>query len=260
MAFDFQGYRVAVAGGSRGIGRAIAEGLAREGAAVTIVGRSQANLDKATGELRAAGHRVLGLVAEATDQAQVDAAVARTNQEFGSVDILVNNAGETTLGPITAQDPQVWWHVVDVNLRGPYLFCRAALPHMLRTGWGRIINIGSANGKVGRTNSSAYCAAKHGLIGLTRALALEVADKGITVNAVCPGWVRTDFTEQSFQIRAKLQGITVAEMEKMALERIPQHVAMSPDDIVGSVLFFASKGAAHTTGDAMNVSAGLVMH
>jgi NAD(P)-dependent dehydrogenase (short-subunit alcohol dehydrogenase family) len=248
-----------ITGASRGIGRAIALGLAGEGAAVAIVGRTQEALDQAVAELRALGARAVGIRADLGRMDEVEPAVAAAARELGTIDILVNNAGDNQLARFEQVDPDAWWSQVELNLRSPALACRAALPLMLRGGWGRIINIASVNGKRGVNYSSAYCAAKAGLLGLTRALAVEYAEKNITINAVCPGFVKTQLTDRLTAQRTELFNVTADTVLQATLRNIPQKVVMTPDEIVPAVLFLASDGAIRTTGEALNVSAGMVM-
>jgi NAD(P)-dependent dehydrogenase (short-subunit alcohol dehydrogenase family) len=248
-----------VTGASRGIGRAIALGLAAEGASVAIVGRTQETLDRTVSEIAARGVKAFGIRADLGVMSEVEGAVETAARELGSVDILVNNAGENELGRFEEIPHDVWWQQVELNLRSPALASRAVIPKMLAKKWGRIINIASVNAKRGVNFSSAYCAAKAGLLGLTRALAMEYAQKGITVNAVCPGFTKTDLTDKLTQQRMKLFNVPAETVLQATLRNVPQNVVMTPEDIVASVLFLASDGAVRTTGEALNVSAGMVM-
>ncbi|MBA3455334.1 MAG: 3-hydroxybutyrate dehydrogenase [Deltaproteobacteria bacterium] len=260
MTTQLEGKTALVTGAGRGIGRAICIALAREGAAVAAVARTRDEIESVAAEIRAAGGRAIALVADVTKDDQILASVDAARKELGSVDILVNNAGDNILGRIEEQDPEVWWQQIVVGLRAPYLYSRAVIPAMREKKWGRIINISSVNGKKGAELCSAYCTAKHGVIGFTRALALEVAKSNITVNAVCPGYVRTSLTDRTMSQRTDMFGTTREAMEQMALKTIPQGVVMTPEEIAPSVIFLASEAAARITGEAMNVSAGLVMH
>ena len=249
-----------VTGAGRGIGRAICTALAREGAAIVAVARTGDQIDGVADEIRGAGGRALAVVADVTRDDEILASVETATRELGGVDILVNNAGDNILGRIDQQDPEIWWNQIIVGVRGPYQYCRAVIPGMRAKNWGRIINISSVNGKKGAELCTAYCTAKHGIIGFTRALALELAKTNITVNAVCPGYVRTALTDRTMGQRQKMFNLTPEAMEQNALRQIPQGVVMEPDEIAPSVVFLASPGAQRITGEAMNVSAGLVMH
>jgi meso-butanediol dehydrogenase / (S,S)-butanediol dehydrogenase / diacetyl reductase len=260
MADTLQGRVALVTGGGRGIGRSVALAFAREGAAVAVVARTATEVESVAAECRALGGRALAVIADCSVEADIGRAMTAVASGLGPVDILVNNAGANVLGRIGEMDPAAWWQQLEINLRGPYLCSRAAIPGMVERKWGRVINVSSVAGKVGMQFATAYCAAKHGLIGFTRALALEVADRGVTVNAICPGWVETALTESTFAQRSLLFGRPVESIRQAMLWSIPQKAAMKPDDIAPTVVFLASDGAARITGESMNVSAGLVMH
>ncbi len=247
-----------VTGGGRGVGRAVAQALAGSGAGVAVVARSREEIDEVSRHIRAGGGRSISVVCDVTEGAGVRAAVARTEAELGPIDILVNNAGMAESAPLVKLDEDLWARTLAVNLTGTYLCSRAVLPSMIERRHGRIINIASVAGKVGFAYSTAYCAAKHGVLGLTRALALEVATLGITVNAICPGWLDTSMTVASTARIAEKTGMTVGEARLRLEAMIPQRRLIDPDEIATLALFLAGDRAGGITGQAVNVDGGQV--
>jgi NAD(P)-dependent dehydrogenase (short-subunit alcohol dehydrogenase family) len=183
-----------VTGGGRGIGRAVALALAREGCAVAVAARTRSEVERTAAEARSAGNAALAVEIDVTEPAAVVHAVKRVAAELGPIDVLVNSAGIAESAPFTRMDLDHWERHLRVNATGPYLVAREVLPGMLERRWGRIVNIASIAGLAGAAYVAAYVASKHALVGLTRALAVEIAGRGVTVNAVCPGYVATELT------------------------------------------------------------------
>lgn len=250
-----------VTGAGRGIGRAIALALAEQGATVVLVARTLAQLDAVAEQIRSLGGTASSSVADLADSARAEEVAQAVLAAHGKVDILVNNAGGNLLGAIDKLPPVDWWSQVELNLRAPYLLCRAFVPGMVERRWGRVVNISSRLGKIGAPMATSYSSAKHALIGFTRSLALEVADSGVTVNAICPGHVDTELMSGVFEQRARIWGIPPeAARERMIQANIPQKRLVSSEEVVPAAMFLVSEGAARITGEAMNVSGGSVMH
>ncbi len=181
-----------VTGGGRGIGRAIAEAFAEEGLAIAVAARTASQVEETAAAIRRHGSRALALTLDVTDADAIARVVAEVTTSLGPVDVLVNNAGVAEAAPLARTDLALWQRHLGVNVTGPFLLTRQVLPGMLERGWGRVINVASLAGLLGAPYVSAYTASKHALVGLTRALAAEVGAKGVTVNAICPGYVATD--------------------------------------------------------------------
>ncbi len=248
-------------GGGRGIGRAVAFAFAREGASVAVVARTHAEVERVAAEVREeCGVRTMHATCDVSDAESVTRAFAVVAETFGrGADILVNNAGIAESAPVARTDDAHWRRHLAVNLDGTFYCTRAALPAMIERGWGRIINVASIAGKTGAPYIAAYAASKHGVLGLTRSVALEVALKGVTVNAICPGYVDTDMTTHAVeQIEAKT-GRTAAD----ALERIksmsPQNRLVTPEEVAALALLLASEDGRGITGQAINVDGGSVL-
>ncbi|MCA3188045.1 MAG: SDR family oxidoreductase [Cupriavidus sp.] len=262
MAMAMQGRHALVTGGGRGIGAAIARRLLEEGASVTLVGRDCTVLDAAMQALEplAVDGAALGAAAaDITDADEVSAAFARATSERGLITLLINNAGQAHSAPFGKTDLALWQRMLDVNLTGTFLCTQAALPGMLEQGWGRIVNVASTAGLIGYGYVSAYCAAKHGVIGLTRALALELAPKGITVNAVCPGYTETDIVRDAVANIVGKTGRTEEQARAELAARNPQRRLVQPDEVADAVAWLCRPSASAITGQAVPVAGGEVM-
>lgn len=253
-----EGRHAVVTGGGRGIGVAIAESLARSGARLTLMGRSRDPLEVQADRLRAFADVHLE-TADVTDQASVSRAFEGASDALGPVTILVNNTGRAQSQAFLKTSLEVWNQMLEVNLTGAFVCTQAALPGMLAAGWGRIVNVSSTAGLTGYAYVAAYCAAKHGLIGLTRALALELARKNITVNAVCPGYTDTDIVREAVaNIIAKTgrdEADALAELTRVN----PQGRLIEPREIAEAVLWLCQPGSASITGQAIPIAGGEVM-
>jgi len=217
-----------VTGGGRGIGRAIALRLAADGLAVAVAARTREQVDDTA---RAAGPRALPLVLDVTDAVSVADAVERTARELGPIDVLVNNAGIAESAPFAKTEPELWDRHFAVNVRGPFLLTRAVLPGMLERRWGRVINVASLAGLFGAPYVSAYTASKHALVGFTRALAAEVSGKGVTVNALCPGFTATDIVWNGARNIVAKTGKSFDDAVKALAEMNPGRRLIEPDEV-----------------------------
>lgn len=259
---SLQGRHALVTGGGRGIGAAIARRLLADGASVTLLGRDAAALDAALASLRP--HAVEGAVltavsADVTNADSVAQAFASAVAAAGPIAILVNNAGQAHSAPFVKTDLALWQRMLDVNLTGTFVCTQAALPAMLEAGWGRVVNVASTAGLIGYGYVSAYCAAKHGVIGLTRALALETAKAGVTVNAVCPGYTETDIVRDAVANIVRKTGRTEEEARAELAARNPQRKLVQPEEVADAVGWLCQPSAAAITGQAIPVAGGEVM-
>lgn len=249
--------RCIVTGGGTGIGAGIARRLCRQGAHVGLIGRREAPLRETTAALTAAGGRACWQVADVTDRRALDVAFAALTRQLGGLDALINNAGAGGPNACAQDGPERWDEVVRTNLDGTFHAVRAALPFL--SDGGRIVNISSVLGRFGVPGYTAYCASKHGVIGLTKALALELAPRQITVNAICPGWVDTDMARAGMQLMADGMGVGFDEARDHALGQVPLGRILQPDEIGDLVVYLCSPGAAGMTGQAISLCGGQVM-
>lgn len=255
MTFSLAGKRAAVTGGGRGIGAAIARTLADAGAEVTILGRTISTLDHHAESLRRDGLNIKVAPVDVTQEASVAAAFAK----LGPIEILVNNAGIAHIAPFDKTAVADWERVFRVNVLGAVLCSQQVLPKMVEHKWGRIVNIASTAGLKGYTRLSAYTASKHALVGMTRALALETATSGVTVNAVCPTYTETDMTAEGIKSISERLQTTAEEARKQLTKQIPQGEMAKPEEVAASVLWLCSAEAASVTGIALPIAGGEVM-
>ncbi|CAN7396620.1 SDR family NAD(P)-dependent oxidoreductase [Pseudoduganella sp. LjRoot289] len=279
-AGPLRGKHALVTGGGRGIGSAIARALLLQGARVTLAGRTAAALEQTVQELAAvlteaaagapaaspapapappAGAAIDYVTVDVTRRASVDEALAEAARRHGRIDILINNAGQAASAPFARTCDDIWRQMMAVNLDGSYHCIQAALPGMLEAGWGRIVNVASTAGLAGYAYVSAYCAAKHGVIGLTRALALELATKGITVNAVCPGYTETDIVKDAVANIVAKTGRTEEQARAELAAGNPQKKLVQPEQVADAVAWLCQPGAGAMTGQALAVAGGEIM-
>ncbi|AZN36434.1 3-hydroxybutyrate dehydrogenase [Iodobacter ciconiae] len=246
-----------ITGSTRGIGLGIARALSDAGANVVLNGFGDVLAARAL--IEQAGGKVAYHGADLRHPEQIADLMHYAEKEFGSIDILVNNAGIQHIAPIEEFSIEHWNNIIALNLSAGFHTTRLAVPVMKKNNWGRIINIVSVHGLVASSNKSAYIASKHGMIGLTKSVALELAKTGITCNAICPGWVLTSLVEQQITSKATLQGISYTEAQsQLLLEKQPSGVFVTPEQIGALLLFLCSDAAEEVRGAAWNIDGGWI--
>jgi 3-hydroxybutyrate dehydrogenase len=254
------GKRALVTGAGRGIGRCIALALATAGADVAITARTPSEIEQVAAEIKAAGRNSFAIPCDVTDAAQVERLAQDVIQDLGGVDILVNNAGRGKSHKFLGHPDALWHEMLAINLTSVYYVAKAFAPGMVERQWGRIINIASIASKIGARYIAAYTAAKHGVLGLTRALAVEFAKDGITVNAICPGYVDTPMTDANIENMVSRTGITAEQARQYLEQTSPQNRLIHAQEVAALTVFLAQESAKGITGQAINIDGGSVMY
>lgn len=250
------GRAAVVTGGGRGIGAAIARELAGAGASVLVAARTESEVERVASEMRASGARAFGAVADVTDPAAVAKLKEVALERLGRVDILVNNAGAAHSAPVERIALDDWQRLLAVNATSTFLCTQAFLPGMLERRWGRVVNVASIAGLSGGRYIAAYSAAKHAVIGFTRSVAAEVAQFGVTVNAVCPGYVDTPMTQESIRRIMEKTGRSREQALAAILETTPQRRLITPEEVAAAVLALCLDSARGINGHALVIDGG----
>lgn len=253
------GRRAVVTGAGRGIGRSIALALAEAGADVAVSARTSAELEQLVTEIRAMGRNSLAVSCDVTDSEQVQQMAKTSIEGLGRIDILVNNAGNAGSHKFVNHPDELWLRMLSVNLTSVYFVTKAFVPMLIDQRAGRIINIASIAARVGGSYIAAYTAAKHGVLGLTRALAVELMPYNITVNAICPGYVNTPMTDASVSNITARTGMSEAQAREALEKTSPQHRLIEPEEVAAIAVFLSQDISKGITGQAINIDGGGVM-
>ncbi len=256
MAGLLEGRGAVVTGGGRGIGAAVARALASAGAGVLVAARTSGEVEHVAAELRALGAKARAAACDVTEEGSVSSLSRAALHHLGTVDILVNNAGASASAPLRKIALEEWNRMLAVNATGTFLCTREFVPGMVERGWGRVVNIASVVGLEGGKYVSHYSAAKHAVIGFTRSVALEVAGTGVTVNAVCPGYVDTPMTEQTITNAQSRTGFSREKALAAVLATVGQDRLITPDQVAAAVLRLCRDDTADVNGQAIRLDAG----
>ena len=250
---------VLVTGSGKGLGRAIALAFGAHKCRLALCGRNLPTLENAAEEARALGAEAIAVTCDVTRREQVEFLEREIERQFGPVQILVNNAGMAVAAAFLKMDDRLWDEVLRVNLTGTYYCSKVFLPSMVAAGWGRIINIASTVAKVAYSHIAAYATSKHAVLGLTRALAVEFAKSGVTVNAICPGYIDTELTHENAGTMAQKTGRSAEDVLKSFKATSPQDRLIAPEEVAQLAVLLACESARGITGQAINVDGGAVM-
>jgi 3-hydroxybutyrate dehydrogenase len=251
-----RGCAAVVTGGGRGVGAAVANRLAAAGAAVLVAARTVAEIERVAARLRDEGYTAHAVACDVADESSVGELAAAARVRLGHVDILVNNAGIAASAPVHQTTLETWTRMLTVNATGAFLCLRAFLPDMIERGWGRVVNMASVAGLGGDRYIAAYAASKHALIGLTRAAAAEVAARGVTVNAVCPGYLHTEMTRETIARIVQVTGRSEEAALEELLKRVPQRRLIEPEEVAETVVFLCGDAARGITGASLVIDGG----
>ena len=246
-----------ITGGGRGIGREIALTFARNGARVAVAARTAEQVEQVAKEI---GNNAIALVCDVSDSESVTRMFNDLRERLGDADILVNNAGIAESSTFVNTTDELWHRHISINLSGTFYCTRAALPSMLKKGWGRVINVASIAAKTGAPYVAAYTASKHGVLGLTRTVALEVATKGVTVNAICPGYVDTEMVSRGIEQITSKTGRSAEEALESLKKMSPQNRLVTAEEVAALALLLASDDGRGINGQGINVDGGTVLH
>jgi len=258
MADSLAGRVALVTGGSKGIGKAVALALATAGADVAVCARNPVDLEAVAEAVRSIGRRAFGAVCDVTDAEQVNRLPAAVGNALGPIDILVNSAGASESHKFAGHPDDLWSRMLEINLTSVYRVCKAVVPGMMERKWGRIITIASVSSKVGARYVAAYVASKHGVLGLMRALAVELNPYHITVNAICPGYVDTSMTDANVANMVARTGKSESELRKFLEGTNPQNRMITPEEVAAVAVMLAGESARGITAQAINVDGGML--
>ena len=256
---SLKGKTAVVTGGGRGIGAAVARALAGAGASVVIAARTQTQIEGVADELRAAGREAWPVVCDVADPESVSDMARMATEQLGHVDILVNNAGIAPSAPLHKITLDEWNRVLAVNVTGTFLCTQAFVPGMVERNWGRVVNVASIAGKTGAKYIAAYSASKHAVLGFTRSVAAEVAASGVTVNAVCPGYVDSDMTGEAVDRIAGKTGLSREKALQSLLDMSPQKRLIEPEEVAHTVLWLCGDAARSVNGEAIVMDGGALL-
>jgi 3-hydroxybutyrate dehydrogenase len=256
---SLRGRRALVTGGGRGIGRATAIALGRAGADVAVAARTRTELEAVAETVRGLGVRAEAITADVAKVENVRAMFLAACAALGGVDILVNGAGMAPSAPLVKTSDETWHEVMGVNVSGVFYALREAVPPMAERGWGRVVNVASIAGKTAMPYIAAYSASKHAVLGLTKVAALELAQKGVTVNAVCPGYVDTPMTDAGIANIVKKTGLGAHDVRKRLEDMSPQKRLVTSEEVAALVVFLCGDDARGITGQALNVDGGTLV-